>query len=201
MKESRKQIHSKSDPARDRILKAAVRLFYERGYSNTGINEILSEAGAFKKSLYRYFPSKKDLGLSYISFQEEEILGLAQTIMHKYPKFQDFVPNWIRFLKRRLRTTYRFGCPLANFSNQTHEEPELRKRVIESLNRWNQIFGAYFSQPIWKKKKILDSKTAVETSEKVLFLYSGAMQLYGVTGNSKFINRLETELFRVEEMI
>ncbi|AOP32981.1 TetR family transcriptional regulator [Leptospira tipperaryensis] len=187
------------DQAKDRILKATVKLFYERGYANTGINEILSEAGAFKKSLYRYFPSKKDLGLSYVSFQEEEILGLAEMMMKKYPKYQDFVSSWVRFLKRRLRTTYRFGCPLANFSNQTHDEPELRKRVIESLDRWNQSFGAYFRLPIWKKKKTLDPKTAIEYSEKVLFLYQGAMQLYGVTGNKKFIDRLETELLRMEE--
>ncbi|RHX85501.1 TetR/AcrR family transcriptional regulator [Leptospira stimsonii] len=189
----------KSDQAKDRILKSAVKLFYERGYTNTGINEILSDAGAFKKSLYRYFPSKKDLGLSYVEFQEEEILGLAELMMRKYPKYADFVPAWVRFLKRGLKTTYRFGCPLANFSNQTHDEPELRKRVLESLDRWNKSFGVYFQQTVWKKKKNLDSKTAIEYSEKVLFLYQGAMQLYGLTGNKKFIDRLETELLKLEE--
>ncbi|TGM60205.1 TetR/AcrR family transcriptional regulator [Leptospira adleri] len=190
---------AKSDPAKERILKSAVKLFYERGYGNTGINEILSDAGAFKKSLYRYFPSKKDLGLSYVEFQEEEILGLAEVMMKKYPKYSNFVPVWVRFLKRGLKTTYRFGCPLANFSNQTHDEPELRKKVMESLDRWNRSFSSYFMRPVWKKKKNLDSKTAIEYSEKVLFLYQGAMQLYGLTGNRKFIDRFETELLRLEE--
>ncbi|MBM9577814.1 TetR/AcrR family transcriptional regulator [Leptospira sp. 201903070] len=190
---------TKPDQTKDRILKATVKLFYERGYTNTGINEILNEAGAFKKSLYRYFPSKKDLGLSYVEFQEDEIIGLAEVMMKKYPKYKDFVSSWIRFLKRGLKSTYRFGCPLANFSNQTHDEPDLRKRVIESLDRWNRSFSAYFLQPIWQKKKTLDAKTAIEYSEKVLFLYQGAMQLYGVTGNRKFIDRLEAELLRLEE--
>ncbi|MBM9500384.1 TetR/AcrR family transcriptional regulator [Leptospira sp. 201903071] len=190
---------TKPDQTKDRILKATVKLFYERGYTNTGINEILNEAGAFKKSLYRYFPSKKDLGLSYVDFQEDEIIGLAEVMMKKYPKYKDFVLSWIRFLKRGLKSTYRFGCPLANFSNQTHDEPDLRKRVIESLDRWNRSFGSYFMQPVWQKKKNLDSKAAIEYSEKVLFLYQGAMQLYGVTGNRKFIDRLETELLRLEE--
>ncbi|TGK32381.1 TetR/AcrR family transcriptional regulator [Leptospira gomenensis] len=195
------RIQTKSDPARERILKATVKLFYERGYSNTGINEILSEAGAFKKSLYRYFPSKKDLGISYLEYQEEQIVGLAETLMQKYEKYGEFIPAWLRFLKRRLKTDYLYGCPLANFSNQTHDEPELKKRVLEALDRWNRSFGSYLTGPVWKKKKILDSKRALEYSENMLFLYQGAMQLYGVTGNKKFIDRLESELLRLEETI
>ncbi|TGL73866.1 TetR/AcrR family transcriptional regulator [Leptospira yasudae] len=196
-----KQTLLKHDPAKDRILKATVKLFYERGYSNTGINEILSEANAFKKSLYRYYPSKKDLGLSYVSFQEEQIIGLAEIMMNKYQKYPDFIRAWIKFIQRRLRTKYKYGCPLANFSNQTHEEPELRKRILESLDRWNRSFGQYFTRPIWKKKKTLNSKTALEFAEKALFLYQGAMQLYGVTGNKKFIDRLEEELLKLEDIV
>ncbi|PJZ57686.1 TetR/AcrR family transcriptional regulator [Leptospira barantonii] len=196
-----KQTLQKQDPAKERILKATVRLFYEKGYSDTGINEILSEAEAFKKSLYRYFPSKKDLGIGYLTFQENQIIGLAEIMMNKYDKYQDFVEAWIKFIQRRLRTTYRFGCPLANFAVQTRHEPELRERILESIDRWNRSFTMYFSRPIWKKKKSLNSKTALEFSEKALFLYQGAMQLYGATGNKKFIDRLEMELLKLEEAV
>ncbi|MBD0322819.1 MAG: TetR/AcrR family transcriptional regulator [Aldersonia sp.] len=43
------------------LLKEAVRLFYERGYPEVGIDEIASAAGLPASGVYRYFRSKADL--------------------------------------------------------------------------------------------------------------------------------------------
>lgn len=48
---------------RARLLAAAARLFQEKGYAATGLNEILTRAGAPKGSLYHHFPGgKAELG-------------------------------------------------------------------------------------------------------------------------------------------
>jgi TetR/AcrR family transcriptional regulator, lmrAB and yxaGH operons repressor len=44
---------------RQPIIKAAVTLFRRRGYSATGLNDIVDESGAPKGSLYHYFPGGK----------------------------------------------------------------------------------------------------------------------------------------------
>ncbi|MCA8938481.1 MAG: TetR/AcrR family transcriptional regulator [Planctomycetes bacterium] len=46
---------------RERILRAARTLFYEKGYASVGINEVLQEADAAKASFYQHFPSKEAL--------------------------------------------------------------------------------------------------------------------------------------------
>ncbi|WP_441250915.1 TetR/AcrR family transcriptional regulator [Kitasatospora sp. McL0602] len=47
--------------ARERLLVAAERLFYEEGIRAVGIERILSESGVGRASFYRHFPSKDDL--------------------------------------------------------------------------------------------------------------------------------------------
>jgi len=43
------------------ILKAAIKLFAEKGYSNTSTNEIVSEAGVSEGSLFKKFKNKRGL--------------------------------------------------------------------------------------------------------------------------------------------
>lgn len=46
-------------PTRERILRAAIRLFQQRGYHGIGVSEILCEAQAPKGCLYHHFPKGK----------------------------------------------------------------------------------------------------------------------------------------------
>lgn len=48
-------------PAAERLLDAAARLFYTRGVSNVGINEIIARAGVARMTLYHHFPGKEAL--------------------------------------------------------------------------------------------------------------------------------------------
>jgi AcrR family transcriptional regulator len=57
--------------ARERILSAASRLFYERGIRNVGIDEIIATAGVAKASLYKHFASKDALIVEVLHEQDE----------------------------------------------------------------------------------------------------------------------------------
>lgn len=50
-----------SHDARERLLDAAYRSFYRKGFSRSGLDEIAAEAGVTKRTLYYHFPSKDDL--------------------------------------------------------------------------------------------------------------------------------------------
>jgi AcrR family transcriptional regulator len=64
--------------ARQLLLEAAARLFYDRGVVATGIDAITAEAGVAKKSLYNNFASKSALVAAYLEARHEEWLGLYQ---------------------------------------------------------------------------------------------------------------------------
>lgn len=52
---------SSTPSAAERLLDTASRLFYTRGVSNVGINEIIARAGVARMTLYHHFPSKDAL--------------------------------------------------------------------------------------------------------------------------------------------
>jgi AcrR family transcriptional regulator len=65
---------------KSRIVSAAWRLFYEKGYDNTTVDEIIAESGTSKGSFYHYFEGKDAL-LSSLSFLfDEKYEELMQTI-------------------------------------------------------------------------------------------------------------------------
>ncbi|MFF9523058.1 TetR family transcriptional regulator [Streptomyces achromogenes] len=48
-------------PIRDALVAAAFRLFLERGFEQTTVDDIVALAGVGRRSFFRYFPSKEDV--------------------------------------------------------------------------------------------------------------------------------------------
>ncbi|MFG2603620.1 TetR family transcriptional regulator [Streptomyces sp. NPDC048514] len=48
-------------PMRDALVAAAFRLFLDRGYEQTTVDDIVALAGVGRRSFFRYFPSKEDV--------------------------------------------------------------------------------------------------------------------------------------------
>jgi AcrR family transcriptional regulator len=65
-------------PARERILRAAIRLFQQRGYHGAGLSEILADAEAPRGSLFHHFPNgKAQLGVAAIESVAAEYEALV----------------------------------------------------------------------------------------------------------------------------
>ena len=58
-------------PARQRILETAYELFSRRGIRAVGIDEVVSEAGVAKATLYRHFKTKDELVLAFLAEREQ----------------------------------------------------------------------------------------------------------------------------------
>ncbi len=72
-----------------RIVSAAWKLFYEQGYGDTTIEEIIEEAGISKGSFYHYFEGKDALlgSLSYVFDEKyEELMETIEPNMKSYDK-------------------------------------------------------------------------------------------------------------------
>lgn len=72
-----------------KIVSAAWRLFYEQGYENTTVDEIIEESGTSRGSFYHYF-SGKDALLGSLSFmfdeKYEELIPQMDSEMNAYDK-------------------------------------------------------------------------------------------------------------------
>src|SRR6185369_1731855 len=56
---------------RGRLVAAAVELFYRRGFSAVGIDEVMAAAGVTKTTLYKHFESKDDLMVAAVQRRDE----------------------------------------------------------------------------------------------------------------------------------
>ena len=65
---------------REQILEAALRLFRRYGFRKTTVDEIASEAGIGKGSVYLEFPSKEDVFFALLEEHEKGILAEVQRI-------------------------------------------------------------------------------------------------------------------------
>src|SRR3954464_2605782 len=60
-------------PTRDRLVFAAMKLFGEKGYLSTSVQDILREAGANAGSLYHAFPTKQDVLVAVLELYRQGI--------------------------------------------------------------------------------------------------------------------------------
>lgn len=74
-----------------KIVSAAWKLFYEQGYDNTTVDDIVSESGTSKGSFYHYF-SSKDALLSSLSYLFDD----------KYEELAEVMPDDMRCTEKLL---------------------------------------------------------------------------------------------------
>lgn len=98
----------------ERLLDAASRLFYARGASNVGINEIIDRAQVARMTLYHHFPSKDALLQAVLERRAEERLAWirraedrAEAPDGRLLAVFDLLREWVE------SPDYR-GCPLTN---------------------------------------------------------------------------------------
>src|SRR5437588_5747802 len=60
--------------ARERILSASQELFGERGINGTGVDQLCTEAGVSKRTLYQHFDGKDELIAEYLRRFDPEVL-------------------------------------------------------------------------------------------------------------------------------
>lgn len=80
-----------------KIIAAAWKLFYELGYDETTVDEIIEESGTSKGSFYHYFDGKDALLFSLSELFDDKYSQLAQTMDFTLPAFE-----LLMFLNREL---------------------------------------------------------------------------------------------------
>jgi len=78
-----------SAQTRHRILEAAYRLFYRRGFLRSGVDAVAEAAGVTKRTLYNHFPSKDALIAAVLA----ERAGMAETEMRAWSRIGRLDPE------------------------------------------------------------------------------------------------------------
>jgi TetR/AcrR family transcriptional regulator, transcriptional repressor for nem operon len=128
-------------PTRDRLVEAARTLFWEHGYTGTGIAQILKEADAGSGSLYYFFPTKEDLLLAVLEWYREN-LGPA-VVEPVIARVSDPIERIFGILdgyrQGLLATGFSRGCPIGNLALELADShPAARELLATNFTGWRK---------------------------------------------------------------
>ena len=119
-------------PTRERLILAAVYLFYLRGYEATAMAELLAYARVNSGSFYHFFGSKEELLLEVLRWYQQNLEPVL--IRPLYQQIHDPLERVFGLLEgyrqRILMTECTFGCPIGRLAL---EVPTQRREVHQLL--------------------------------------------------------------------
>ncbi|QTD38411.1 TetR/AcrR family transcriptional regulator [Polaribacter batillariae] len=154
------------------IIKTASDLFYNNGYNLTGINEIISEAGIAKATLYNHFKSKEDICISYLNYKNDAFLRLIKDFISSKENGIPRIIAILEFLQLFYNDSKFNGCWCINTIS---ELPKENVKVRSEIQKQKKDFLEFIEEIISKN---LPNKTKEETaslSKQIYLLYESAV--------------------------
>ncbi|MDT3446050.1 MULTISPECIES: TetR/AcrR family transcriptional regulator [unclassified Pseudofrankia] len=123
------------------LMSIAMRLFVERGYDGTSVEEIATEAGISKRSFFRYFGSKEDVVLGNLEYGGQQ---LASALAER----PDDEPAWTA-LRRAFEVIAKHNDhdPTGTLAvlRMLRDTPSLKARHLEKQSRWRELLAPHLA--------------------------------------------------------
>ena len=177
----------KKATARDAIVTTAARLFYKQGYSNTGINQIIEEAGVAKSTLYQRFRSKEDLLLAYLEqtglSTTESLTNAAESATTPKEKLLAI----FNYLEELTNNPEYYGC---HFLNMVYELPEGEERARHQIKKQKDTVRDLFAH-------ILQPIHHEHLADEIYTLFEGALIAHKIHHNTWPISSAKNTISRL----
>jgi AcrR family transcriptional regulator len=108
---------------KEKLSQTAARLFYQHGYRAIGVDTITAESGIGKMTLYRHYPSKDDLIVSYLKDHDEFFWNNFEQITKNVSTPREKLLAFFEALQNYVKTPACHGCPFINVATE-YPEPD-----------------------------------------------------------------------------
>lgn len=134
---------------REVLLRTAVNLFYQKGYSDTSIREIGAKAGISNSLLYHYFKNKEEILFEIVRIASEDLIQILR-------EAQERVPDPVECLREMLT------AHIVLFSLKRKKESKIvvsdhywlrGKRIEYVRNKQREIYDMYMEKLKELKKR------------------------------------------------
>jgi TetR/AcrR family transcriptional repressor of nem operon len=124
---------------RQRIVEAAMELFWLKGYGSTSIADILSRSQVNSGSLYHFFPGKQDLLIAVLEAYRDGIGPML--IEPAWSGVDDPIERIFALLgsyrRALIETDCTYGCPIGSLALELHEPDEpVRLLLAANFRAW-----------------------------------------------------------------
>ncbi|MFY0631476.1 MAG: TetR/AcrR family transcriptional regulator [Flavobacteriaceae bacterium] len=162
----------KHSEVRNHIVETASNLFYTNGYNLTGINQIISEAGIAKATLYNHFKSKEDICVSYLQYKNTAFLEKIKEHCSSKNEGKEQVLGVLTFLQLFYNDRNFNGCWCINTIS---ELPKDNQKIRLEIQKQKQQLIDYIQELIQKNLSNTSEKDRVLLSKQIYVLYEGAV--------------------------
>jgi len=158
---------------KERIIETASDLFYNQGYNQTGINQIIDEAGVAKASMYQHFRSKEDIAVAYLVARHSMWMGKLEKHVSKNKSSKAKVIGVFDYLSDWLNTVNFRGCGWQNIITDLPEDSDkIRSQAVFHKNELRS----------WVREQLkedggLTKQKANDFGDQVMILIEGAIIL------------------------
>lgn len=134
---------------RTALLNAGMTIMLEKGYNNTGIQEVLNSLGVPKGSFYHYFDSKEDFGLAIIEYFD---CGFSSKVLTAFANAELTPLARLRAYYETTRENLsandcRKGCLIGNLSQEMADQSEtLRHALCDVMAKWRDLFATCIAE-------------------------------------------------------
>jgi TetR/AcrR family transcriptional repressor of lmrAB and yxaGH operons len=126
---------------REHMIETTAGLVHRQGFHGTSLNEILTESGTPRGSLYYHFPGgKEELVLEATRQGVATVTQLLKEVLTGSPEPADGVRAFVEAAAHVLRDSgYVFGCPVAPIVLDTPESSALAEVCREAFEEWRRV--------------------------------------------------------------
>ncbi|HLL40447.1 MAG TPA: TetR/AcrR family transcriptional regulator [Rubrobacteraceae bacterium] len=125
------------------MIETTAGLVHRRGFHGTSLNEILTESGAPRGSLYYHFPGgKEELVLQAARQGVAMVTQLLKEVLAGSPDPAEGVRSFVEAAAHMLRDSdYVFGCPVAPIVLDSPESSALAEVCQDAFEEWRQVLA------------------------------------------------------------
>ena len=177
----------------EKLLSAADELFYAKGYTNTGISELVARAGTNKPGLYSYFQSKDEIARRYLSRRNQAMNDRIVAFGKESRSVVDFFRRWMADARDHARGAFGQynGCAVANFALQTEiGQEEMQSFIRETGRRWQSQLVAYLRSEI---------RDVGDEAERASRESDNILELRTRDRYRKLLNKIDAAMKRIED--
>lgn len=152
-----------AERTRQLIVDAAMELFFDRGYDATTMEDVAEHAGIGSSTLYRYFPTKDQLGTSLLgdpSLMAEELAGRPAD-----EPIEKAIGQALLAFLRAAGDDRRQG---ESFQRLLHDNPRLGMRVVEWLMETHHLLSEAVAARLGRPPGDLGARAAAWSAVFVL---------------------------------
>ena len=123
----------KSERTRQRIVEAANRLFYHKGYNQTSFSDVVLAAGVPRGNIYYYFRTKDEILEAAIRYRTERIAQMLDGWTGTYRTPIERLHRFIDILSDSAESIMRYGCPMGSLNTELGKDQGELQEQAENL--------------------------------------------------------------------